>query len=96
MFQRSQMKLPLAPNNAPRLWYQSQPEDILSRSAIDAPIEALQGLANAAAEAASAPELSPGYVIVYIWGFQAISTTVGVTRRLKGLLAMRSLTSLKK
>lgn len=34
-------------------------EDALPRSALNAPIEALQGLANAAVEAANAPELSP-------------------------------------
>lgn len=41
-------------------------EDALPGSALTAPIEALQGLANAAVEAANAPELSPKYVGVYI------------------------------
>ncbi|KAF9653826.1 hypothetical protein BDM02DRAFT_3086575 [Thelephora ganbajun] len=38
---------------------ENDPEDALPRSALNAPIEALQGLANAAVEAANAPELSP-------------------------------------
>lgn len=38
---------------------ENESEDALPRSALNAPIEALQGLANAAVEAANAPELSP-------------------------------------
>jgi hypothetical protein len=37
-------------------------EDTLPRSTLNAPIEALQGLANAAAEAAAAPSFSPSRV----------------------------------
>ncbi|RXW21295.1 hypothetical protein EST38_g4553 [Candolleomyces aberdarensis] len=38
---------------------EDESEDTLPRSTINAPIEALQGLANAAAEAAAAPAMSP-------------------------------------
>ena len=39
-------------------------EDTLPRSTLNAPIEALQGLANAAAEAAAAPSASPPRQVV--------------------------------
>jgi len=45
---------------------ESDSEGGLPSSALNPPIEALQGLANAAVEAANAPELSPRYVGVYI------------------------------
>lgn len=48
-------------------------EEALPRSALNAPIEALQGLANAAVEAANAPELSPGCVDVYVLSTSRLS-----------------------
>ena len=39
--------------------WDDESEDTLPRSTLNAPIEALQGLANAAAEAAAAPSASP-------------------------------------
>lgn len=53
------------PNTAPSDG-ENDPEDTLPRSALTAPIEALQGLANAAVEAANAPEIPPRYVGVCI------------------------------
>lgn len=51
----------IVPSNGPSD-DENDSEDALPRSALNAPIEALQGLANAAVEAANAPELSPRYV----------------------------------
>ena len=47
----------IVPSTAPSS--DDESEDTLPRSALNAPIEALQGLANAAAEAAAAPSTSP-------------------------------------
>ncbi|KAI9067532.1 hypothetical protein FKP32DRAFT_1683846 [Trametes sanguinea] len=47
----------IVPSTAPSS--DDESEDTLPRSALNAPIEALQGLANAAAEAAAAPSASP-------------------------------------
>jgi hypothetical protein len=54
----------IVPNTAPSDG-ENDSEDTLPGSALSAPIEALQDLANAAVEAANAPELSPRYVGVY-------------------------------
>jgi len=51
----------IAPNNVSSD-DENDPEDSLPNSALNAPIEALQGLANAAVEAANTPELPPRYV----------------------------------
>jgi len=51
----------IAPNNLSSD-DENDPEDTLPRSALNAPIEALQGLANAAVEAANTPEIPPRYV----------------------------------
>lgn len=47
----------IVPSTAPSS--DDESEDTLPRSTLNAPIEALQGLANAAAEAAAAPSASP-------------------------------------
>ncbi|CAE7093934.1 unnamed protein product [Rhizoctonia solani] len=47
----------IVPSTAPSS--EDESEDTLPRSALNAPIEALQGLANAAVEAAAGPSLSP-------------------------------------
>lgn len=47
----------IVPSTAPSS--DDESEDTLPRSSMSAPIEALQGLANAAAEAAAAPSTSP-------------------------------------
>ena len=47
----------IVPSTAPSS--DDESEDTLPRSTLNAPIEALQGLANAAAEAAAAPSTSP-------------------------------------
>jgi hypothetical protein len=46
---------------------ESGSEDAFPRSALNAPIEALQGLANAAVEAANAPDLSPRYAVARLF-----------------------------
>ncbi|KAI0032227.1 hypothetical protein K488DRAFT_78587 [Vararia minispora EC-137] len=50
----------IVPSTAPSS--DDESEDTLPRSTLNAPIEALQGLANAAAEAAAAPSFSPSRV----------------------------------
>ncbi|KAH7924267.1 hypothetical protein BV22DRAFT_1067151 [Leucogyrophana mollusca] len=52
----------IVPSTAPSS--DDESEDTLPRATLNAPIEALQGLANAAAEAAAAPSTSPRYAAV--------------------------------
>lgn len=54
----------IVPSTAPST--DDESEDTLPRSSLNAPIEALQGLANAAAEAAAAPSADASrHVFVY-------------------------------
>lgn len=45
-------------------------EETLPRASLNAPIEALQGLANAAAEAAAAPSASPPRYLFHVCGLR--------------------------
>ena len=69
---------------------ESDSEGALPRSALNPPIEALQGLANAAVEAANSPELSPRYVNAYIPSASDRFNYIRVRKRKKAELAPRN------
>jgi hypothetical protein len=62
----------IVPSTAPSS--DDESEDTLPRSALNAPIEALQGLANAAAEAAAAPSASPPRFVLPMYFSERVLT----------------------